>query len=78
MDADMRAAREAVARAYADAAAADENAWRHPRPWAGAAAEPAQPLDQMTRDRLELLDERERAYAEAAIADQNAWRSAKP
>ncbi len=77
MDAETVARRRSVEKAYADAAAADQSAWRHPRPWGGAAAVSAVPLDQMTRDRLELLDERERAYAEAAIADENAWRNAR-
>ena len=61
-----------------DDATADENAWRNPQTWAGAAAVPAQRPDPLSTDALQMLDAKERAYREAAWADENAWRNPRP
>jgi hypothetical protein len=70
-DAAMRehsiAAKEA---AYRAADEADANAWRGSRESAE-----DDTLDQITADRLSLLDERERAYLEVEERDRNAWRN---
>jgi len=76
-DPDMVRRRALVRDAYAEVAERDANAWRNPRPWAGAAALPAEAPDHLMADALQMLDEKERAYREAAWADENAWRNVR-
>jgi hypothetical protein len=75
-------ARDALARAYAEAEDADANAWRGHGRTAAADIRPTQhlggcgaPGHELTRDKLATLrDERERAYRETELADENAWK----
>jgi hypothetical protein len=55
--------------AYREAEERDANAWRDPKPWAGAAAVPAEVPDRLTADALQMLDEKERAAAHMSAFD---------
>jgi hypothetical protein len=76
-DAERERARQLKAEAYADAAAADEAAWRNSFADADFLGD-AVPL---TRDEAARLDDKQRqelkqrAYEDAEEADTNAWRS---